>query len=133
MNENEITRCYRFSIDVGNKIIEEVLSGVVTYKGFSDMIMDMFQHPNFGEAMYFLCDYRDVEQFVMSDRELEIIADQVRQLRVYMPDVKLAFVTREKAQDDGSTGRFIERMRETKIPVRIERGVDAARNWLLGG
>ena len=127
----EITRCYRFSIDVGSKIIEEVLSGVVTYKGFSDMILDMFHHPDFGDAMYFLCDYRDVERFVMNDRELETIADQVQQLRTYMPDVKLAFVPGDRALDDGSTERFIERMRETRIPVTIETSLDAARDWLL--
>ena len=131
MNVNDAIRCYRFSIDVGSRIIEEVLSGVVTYQGFAEMIMDMFQHPDFGEVMYFLCDYRAVDRFVMNSRELETIADQVQQLRTYMPDVKLAFVTGGDAVADGSTEHFIERMRGTGIPVKKVVSLEAARDWLL--
>ena len=127
----EIARCYRFSIDVSSKVIEEVLSGVVTYHGFCEMILDMFQHPDFGDAMFFLCDYRAVERFAMNEKELERIADQVQQLRTYMPEVKLAFVTGDLANGDGSTKRFIDRMRQTRIPVTIEKNLEAARSWLL--
>lgn len=127
----EPTGRYRFSINVETRIVDEVLSGDVCYELFSRMIIEMFQHPDFCHAQYLLCDYRAVDRINLNDRELESIEDNIRQLQAYCPGAKIAIVVDDNRKIHPTMSRFIERVVETGIVLKVDDDIDGSRGWLL--
>ena len=106
------------------------LYGIVTGNDIEQLTIDVFGDSRFDDIRYVILDFLNIDDFDMSDDELESIAAQDLAAAITNPYVKIAVITTHPRVMELST-MFGKIFGEHPWKVSVHENIEEARRWCL--
>jgi hypothetical protein len=106
------------------------LYGIVTGNDIEQLTIDVFGDSRFDDIRYVILDGMSIDDFVMSDDQLESVAAQDWAAAITNPNVKIAVITTHPRLIEVAT-MFGNMFGEHPWKISVHENIEEARRWCL--